>query len=279
VNFEAGGAWFRGIQVIPVCHSGLAPQDLPAPFNFLEVVELARPEGLAKLFDAVARVLDVRTPAIDFSSLAAEMREVEDRYVGSRPGTATIRDPKVLCAASEQYARPEYGFDVDAGVVASTFGPAVVVERALTGKRLLELFTSERFDIVHLVLAIHPETGDLIFDEIDRNSQPVSPNADRMTSRNFLELLRETQARLVVLATCFAIQLALDVQLAANLAAGTREIGGQEAAAWSECFYGLLSRGRSVHRAFDLTAQQLGTAIRPIYRDDVVFVLPSGVDP
>src|SRR5687768_10966759 len=34
INFEAGAAWMRKIPLIPLCHAGLTPGDLPAPLSF-----------------------------------------------------------------------------------------------------------------------------------------------------------------------------------------------------------------------------------------------------
>ena len=49
VNFEAGAVWLRGIPVIPLCHSGVGPNDLPMPLVTLEGIECSQPEGLQKL--------------------------------------------------------------------------------------------------------------------------------------------------------------------------------------------------------------------------------------
>ena len=53
VNFEAGAVWLRGIPVIPLCHSGLKPDNLPVPLGLLESIECSQPEGLQKLYDVL----------------------------------------------------------------------------------------------------------------------------------------------------------------------------------------------------------------------------------
>jgi TIR domain-containing protein len=60
VNFEAGAVWLRGIPVIPLCHSGVRPNDLPVPLGMLEGIECGQSEGLQKLYDAIARNLSVK---------------------------------------------------------------------------------------------------------------------------------------------------------------------------------------------------------------------------
>ncbi|MBX3645910.1 MAG: toll/interleukin-1 receptor domain-containing protein [Rubrivivax sp.] len=100
VNFEAGAAWLRRIPVIPVCHSGLALTELPVPLNLLQGVECASAEGLQKLYDALAAVLGVKTPAVDFQALAADLRQLQAVPPGAASAIERIEEPRILCAAS-----------------------------------------------------------------------------------------------------------------------------------------------------------------------------------
>ena len=45
VNFEAGAGWVKGIPVVPVCHTGLRPVDLPIPLNMLQSIEASDKAG------------------------------------------------------------------------------------------------------------------------------------------------------------------------------------------------------------------------------------------
>jgi len=65
--------------------------------------------------------------------------------------------------------------------------------------------------------------------------------------------------------------LAVAVAPVANMAATNKDITGEQAAEWAECFYGLLSQGRSVHKAFDLTSTQVEVPIFGVRQRDVVF--------
>ena len=270
VNFEAGAVWLRDIPVVPACHSGLDPEGLPIPLNMLEAIVLSSAEGLAKLFDAVAGSLGLRTPAVDFNAMAAEVREIELK-AGRRPlDIEVIASPRVLCAASAEYARPEYGFNLDVKVIEQSFPGRVLVERALTPARLRDLLTAHRFDIVHLVLAVAEDTGQLIFDPV-RSHEAVDSSVATMPPAALATLLQESQTRLVVLATCKALLLAVEIATVANMAASDQEISGADAAAWGDCFYRLIAQGRPVFKAFDLTRQQLATPIRAIRHKDVIF--------
>jgi hypothetical protein len=274
VNFEAGAVWLRGIPVVPVCHSGLEPEGLPVPLSMLEGLSLSRPAGLAKLYDAVANTLGLNTPSVDFSAIAGEAKELEAKHARQARTIDTIDNPRLLCAASRQYAEPAYGFDLDVAVVERYFPGRVTCERALSSARLMDLLTTERFDILHLVTAVDPETGALIFDPIDPATWQPPPGADVMLPAALASLLVDSQTRLVVLATCKALLLAVEVSNVANMAASDQDITGRDAADWEECFYRLLRQGKSVHKAFDITKQQRKTPIRAVRHKDVVFACP-----
>jgi hypothetical protein len=59
VQFEVGAAWMKGVPIIPVCHSGLTPADLPIPLKEYEGVDLAAPGGLEALYKMVASELEL----------------------------------------------------------------------------------------------------------------------------------------------------------------------------------------------------------------------------
>jgi hypothetical protein len=272
VNFEAGAVWLRGIPVVPVCHSGMKPETLPVPLSMLEGIAVSDPAGLAKLYDAVAGTLGLRTPSVDFAEVAREASGIEATVARQPDAIEVIDNPRVLCATTQQYGQPDYGFDLDVAVVERYFPGRVVVERSLTSSRLIDLLTTNRFDIVHLVMAVDDETGDLIFDPIAYPSRRPEPGADIMSPAAFAPLLIESQTRLVVLATCKALLLAVEIATVANMAASDQDITGQDAAAWEDIFYRMIAQKKSVYKAFDITRQQRpNTPIRAIRRKDVVF--------
>lgn len=60
VQFELGAAWSRQVPIIPICHSGLKAAQLPMPLSRKEAVELASPDGLARLYQAIASIIDLK---------------------------------------------------------------------------------------------------------------------------------------------------------------------------------------------------------------------------
>ncbi len=275
INFEAGAAWLRGIPVIPACHAGMSLNELPVPFSMLQGVELAKVDGLQKLYDAIAAVIGVPTPPVDFEALADEFGQLEKASQATTAGVQTIENPRVLCAASEQYAR--FDFKLDVSVLQSVFGKQrVTVERALNRKRLSELLM-QRYDIVHLVLAIDSRTGDLIFSRIDPVTlEPLAGKVDKLSARSFGGMLVESQTSLAVLATCKALRVAVELARFTNMAGTEVEITGAQAAEWAECFYGYLRQGRTLYQAFDLTREDLREVpILDVRHHDVRYRLPT----
>ena len=74
VNFEAGGGWIRGAPVVPVCHSGLSPAELPVPLKMLNGIEASDVAGLQKLHDVIANMLDEEPPESDPTHFVARFK-------------------------------------------------------------------------------------------------------------------------------------------------------------------------------------------------------------
>jgi hypothetical protein len=276
VNFEAGAVWLRGIPVIPVCHSGMKPHELPVPLSMLQAIEASQPRGQQMLYDAIAQLLGAKLPKVDLAAKADSFKKVETKLVREQAEAAAIIDPRVLCASSAQFGQAEYEFDLDVAVIERLFRRNVTVDRGLTSRRLRELLSNQKFDIVHLVLAVDRQNGDLIFkaeEPADQSEDGIAHPGDRMSASAFAALLVESQTSLVVLATCQALLLAVEVGHIANMAASDLDISGEDAAIWAECFYGFLVRGRSLFKSFELTRTQVPQAIRAIRHKDFTIVI------
>jgi hypothetical protein len=74
INFEAGAAWMREIPIVPVCHLGLLPRDLPVPLSLRQGIALESPEGLNRLYKKIADVIQCQSPDRDFEALSRELR-------------------------------------------------------------------------------------------------------------------------------------------------------------------------------------------------------------
>jgi hypothetical protein len=80
INFEAGASWIRRILSIPLCRSGLAKTELPAPLSALESSDLNNQSDLAKIFYDLAKILDCRRPDIDLISFIERCQPIIHEY-------------------------------------------------------------------------------------------------------------------------------------------------------------------------------------------------------
>jgi hypothetical protein len=274
VNFEAGAAWIRGISLIPICHSGFKPGDLPAPLNTLQAVDASLPSGIKRLYDAIANQLEMESPDIDFEEFAQDVKRLEQELAKHRDRQDRVENPRILCAASAQYAETVYGFEKDVEIVSSAFPTRVTIERDLTSRKLRGYLTArEGFDIVHLVMPVSQVTGDLIFTQVDPTTlEPTTRDPDVMSPDGLASLLPEAKTRLVVLATCRALLLAVEVSRVATMIATDTEITGAQAADWEESFYSLLANGYFVYRAYDITRNNSKVPMRLIRHRDAAFI-------
>ena len=80
INFEAGSGWIRKIPVIPLCHSGLIPSNLPLPLNLLQAATLSEVSNLKILLPVLANTIGSKIPEYDFLNFIKEVKEFEMKY-------------------------------------------------------------------------------------------------------------------------------------------------------------------------------------------------------
>jgi hypothetical protein len=104
VNFEIGAAWLIKIPIIPICHSGIGPHDLPIPLSLLQGV-LARDEaGLQRLYQHVAELLSCKVPQADLQRLRAEIEGFEQVYSPKLEKDFKAQDQRGAMAKERVYA-------------------------------------------------------------------------------------------------------------------------------------------------------------------------------
>jgi HEAT repeat protein len=70
INFEAGAAWLQGIPVVPLCHSGLEPHNLPMPLSALQGGKLSDSSAFLRLYNRIAELVPCECPEVDMQKLA-----------------------------------------------------------------------------------------------------------------------------------------------------------------------------------------------------------------
>lgn len=80
INFEAGAGWVRGIPVIPLCHSGMEPSDLPVPLNLLQAAKSTDISNLNLVIPVLAKAIEANSPKIDFTDFIEKVKDFESNY-------------------------------------------------------------------------------------------------------------------------------------------------------------------------------------------------------
>jgi len=80
INIEAGAGLARRLRIVPICHSGLHPRDLPLPLNVLQGIEASDATQLASLFQFFADKLGSDVPRLDLDALIDEVVKFEKTY-------------------------------------------------------------------------------------------------------------------------------------------------------------------------------------------------------
>src|SRR5262249_20401833 len=80
INFETGAARLRSIPIIPICHSGLTPRQLPVPLSEFEAIQASVPDDLLKLYSSIASMIGSRVPSSSLKDLARDISDFEAVY-------------------------------------------------------------------------------------------------------------------------------------------------------------------------------------------------------
>jgi len=102
INFEAGAAWALRIPIIPVCHAGMTPRDLPIPLSLRQGISIDDPDGLRRLYARVAKVISSDVPEKDFDALAQELSEIATETEANSPDMTKLQDDRGIWKRLEQ---------------------------------------------------------------------------------------------------------------------------------------------------------------------------------
>ena len=210
--------------------------------------------------DGISRANFETSPSKRAESLAMACRKVRDevRKQGRRSDANydEVENPRVLCAASTQWA--SFGFEDDIAALRGAFGRQQVrVEPALEGTALAQLLTQGEWPIVHLVCYVEPSRGDLIFSPVDVSRDEkvtVPPDAIRLSPGALADLCDQAKVQLLVLATCESATHVQRLSQSTRVVASPTLVTGSVVGAWARLFYTQLADGKALSQAF-FTAQ------------------------
>jgi hypothetical protein len=270
INFEAGAAHVRNIPIVPICHSGLTPAQLPVPLSEYEGIVLSTEEGMKSFYRVIANALGSEIPTVDFGAYVQEISSLEITYNQRRTdlgkdsmgdtGSEIVKNPRALCISSPQFLK--LGFENQLQKVLEAFPPSVEHSRVFDSQALQEAISRDRFDVVHIAAFICPRTGDLYFSDVDLNTgQSIALPIDRVTADGLAALLQMCEAKLAVITSCDSVALAASLISASHVVAARDMVSSKMMAAWVEAFYGMLPR-RPLSQALEFAIKSSGAPMR-----------------
>ena len=218
VSFETGAAHLRGIPLLPLCHSGLNPDQLPVPLSAFQGIRLCAPEGTAPadmgsgvraLYAAIAEALGSSVPQVDFQAYERQLAALEQMQASEhgrlnegsvdRGEVEIVRKPRVVCISSEQFTRE--GFHNQLDLVLQAFPNSIGHERVFDSETLKKTFLSEKAHVVHIAAYVCPRSGDLYFSDVNLGTGEPKPSqsVDKISADALEQLLKIADTRLVVI--------------------------------------------------------------------------------
>jgi hypothetical protein len=248
IQFEAGAAQIRGIPIIPICHSGLTPAQLPVPLSEWEGINAAGASGMQKLYASISRFLGSDIPSVNLEAYASEIVAFEAEYQAkcsrtiessSKPDVDVIKNPRVLCISSPQFLK--LGFENQIEIVINAFPSNLPHERVFALADAKAHLSGNRYDIVHIAAFVCPRTGDLYFSDVDLDSgHPTTSEIERISADALSSLLKMADTKLVVITSCESFMMAAALVEVTNVVATKDMISSRMMAAWVDNFYKVL---------------------------------------
>lgn len=269
INYEAGAAAVRATPIIPLCHSGLLPHQLPVPLSESEGGVITDAKSLQRVYIRVASLIGSGVPDIGFEKMAQEFADVQQQLLAASIGTeqsadqagkATaqtapelIKNPHVMCVTSPQFK--ELGYANELSLVLGAFPEAIRHEFVLNSSDLKRILLSEQVDIVHIAAFVCPRGGEIYFTPV---ALPLGASdveePDTVSPEVLVSLLKKANSRLVVLGASASLVLGAQLLPVTNVIAVRDMVSAKAMASWVETFYTTLMK-ESLLDAFDLATQ------------------------
>jgi hypothetical protein len=268
INYEVGASGVRGIPVIPLCHSGLVPGQLPVPLSQSEGGVLTDAASLLKVYLRVAELIGSAVPQVDFDAFAAEFADIEKQTTAlsriedaclNKAGLMSsldaehIENPHVVCVTSPQFR--DLGYENQLQMVIDAFPKRIRHQFILTSAELRSVLFEQRVDIVHIAAFVCPRGGDLYFSPVELpQGSPAPGEIDRVSAVALAALIAKACTRLVVLGASASLVLGAQLLPVTNVIAAGDLVSPAAMALWVEMFYKSLASD-SISTAFKLASE------------------------
>jgi hypothetical protein len=246
INYEAGGACARGVDVIPLCYGGMTPANLSPPLGMSEGVMLSDENGLRKLYERIRDKIGCDMPDVDFGAFADEFRSLEREYARQletesaasrrRNRDSIVQNPHVLCVSSRQYL--DLGLANELQIVLDHFPKNLQHEIVTTSAELFGTLGPNTVDVVHIAAYVCPRTGRMYFSDVEMplGKSIVNP-PDFVEARALAMRLKSAKTRLVVIASGDSLALAMELLDSTNVIAPHGIFSAAALSNWMNTFY------------------------------------------
>jgi hypothetical protein len=270
ISYETGGARARGVDVIPLCHSGMTPDRLPAQLEMLEGVMLCEADGLAKLYAKISEMIGCDVPAVDFEAIGQEFVQLEIEYAEQlrlesvasqvQNSDTIVQDPRLMCVSSRQYR--ELGLANELQIVLDAFPKDLRHDVVTTSTELTSILGSHQVDVVHIAGYVCPRSGTLYFSRVELPlGRSVAENEDYIRADALALLLETARTRLVVIASGDSLALATRLLPLTNVISPSNIITAKAMAKWVQTFY-TTARTRTLAEACEFATAQSGASMK-----------------
>jgi hypothetical protein len=218
----------------------------------LERMKLIQPVGSSEVELSITGTTFIQTIKRFSAAFASSEASTES--------TERIGRPRIFFATTKRYL--QLGAEGDLAALATAFSKSdICVERDLSAAALRSELIKRRFDIVHLLMDVDQAEGTLLFE-----------NGDRMRSDGFVQLIKETGAKLVVLATCDSLALGAKLAAHTNVVAAPTAFMAETFAPWATSFYQMISTENPLSRAFEIARVTTEAPMVLLMKRDTMFV-------
>ena len=269
INFEIGGAATRGVEIIPLCHSGITPDRLPASLTMKQGVTLTSAKGLERWYARMTELVECRPPSVDFAALAEQFSELERVYEREldeqqaatirRTTDRTVANPHVVCVTSHQYR--DLGLANEIEMVLDAFPKLLRHDIVLSSMELKRVLSSP-VEIVHIAGYVCPRSGTLFFSKVSLPEGLSRPEGeeDCIKAETLKHLLQNAGTKLVVIASGDSLALISRLLPVVHVISPQERISAPQMARWVREFYQLLWT-KTLAEACDIATMESGAAM------------------
>jgi hypothetical protein len=193
VNFEAGGGWMAGINIIPVCCAGLRAEDLPQPFALLQEARVDSPIAMERLINSIRSETGLSHNLTRAAQAIDQLVSLESKLAAERSDRSIIQQTGLALRTDLSFEHVSHFYAGAKEIFVSAISHGYLVSSGLhTLEQLLLKGSSFRIVLVDEGL---PDDAFRIIAEHDERDDPAFLKAEIARAKRQFEALRTLPGR------------------------------------------------------------------------------------